>query len=45
MINTFEFSWIPQLLEVKDWSEGEYEKLKTMAKDIGKLSNSLKSAI
>jgi len=44
LINTFEFSWIPQLLEVNGWSEGEYEKFKMMANDIGKISNFLKSA-
>ena len=43
LINLYELTQIPELLEADDWSNEEHENLKTMARSIKKLHSYVKS--
>ena len=44
LINLFEFSTLPKLLEMNNLSNENYEELKTMARDIKAVNSYVKSA-
>ena len=45
LINSYELTNIPELLETDDWPNEEHENLKTMLSDIKKLHGFVKSTI